>query len=111
MPTVNKILGQVSPDAETLTELYEVPVDTQAVATKLVITNSDAYTTIRVAIIPAEDSLDKKNYIFFGHSIQSNETEIVDLGATLGAGDVVSVYANSNTVSFNLFGSEITADE
>jgi hypothetical protein len=41
-------------------------------------------------------------------AINANDTVFLTLGVTLATTDVVSVYAGTATVSFHLYGSEIT---
>ena len=109
MATTYKVLGQQNPSATTLTTLYTVPSSTSAVVSTLMICNQAAATaTFRIAIRPAGATLDLKHYLSYDTVIPANDSIALTLGITLATTDVVSVYASTTTLSFSLFGSEIT---
>jgi hypothetical protein len=64
--------------------------------------------SFRVAIRPAGASVDLKHYLSYDTVVPANDSIALTLGITLATTDVVSVYASTTTLSFNLFGSEIT---
>ena len=107
MATARKVLGQSNPSAITLTTLYTVPALTDAVASTIIICNRSATaTSFRVAIRPAGASISNEHYIYYDVAIGGYDTFIATVGITLATTDVVSVYANDATLSFNLFGQE-----
>ncbi len=107
MATVRKVLGQSNPSATTLTTLYTVPALTDAVASSISVCNRSATaTSFRVAVRPAGASISNEHYIYYDVAIGGNDTFIATIGITLATTDVVSVYANDATLSFNLFGQE-----
>ena len=108
MANAYKVLGQSSPAAATLTSLYTVPAVTSAVSSTLTVCNYGASTTFRVAVRPAGASLANQHYILYEVIINSSDTLFFTLGLSLATTDVVSVYAGNATVSFNLYGTEIT---
>jgi hypothetical protein len=108
MATTYKVLGQVNPAATTNTDLYTVPSATQSVISSISICNFGISTTYRVAIRVAGEAITNKQYIVYDAAVNSNDSAYLTLGITLGATDVVSVYAGTANVSFNLFGSEVT---
>ena len=108
MAITYKTLGQVNPGATTLTTLYTVPAATSAVCSSLAICNQGVSTTVRVAIRPAGAAIDPKHYVLYESVMDSSASVFLTLGVTLAATDVVSVYAGTTTISFNLFGSELT---
>lgn len=108
MTTTYKVLGQSAPSATTNTSLYTVPSATQAICSTLVICNSGASTTYRVAVRPAGAALAAQHYIVYDNYIEQFDSAFLTLGLTLAATDVVTVYAGAATLSFSLFGSEIT---
>ena len=107
MASTYKVLGQVVPSATTATTLYTVPSATQAVASTMTICNLGLTTTVRVAVRPAGATLANQHYIVYDNTLNSNDTMFLTLGLTLATTDVVTVYSGTNTVSFNLYGSEI----
>jgi hypothetical protein len=108
MASTYKVLGQSNPSATTLTTLYTVPALTQAVASTMTICNLGVSTTVRVAVRPAGAAISNEQYIVYDSVINSNDTMFLTLGIALSTTDVVSVYAGTATVAFNLYGSEIT---
>ena len=108
MATTYKVLGQVNPSATTATTLYTVPSATQTVVSTMTICNTGAYpTTYRIAVRPDAATLATQHYIAYDSTIAPQDTVTLTLGITIDAADVVTVYAGTATLAFNLFGSEI----
>jgi uncharacterized membrane protein (DUF485 family) len=103
-----KTLGQVNPGAATETTLYTVPGATSTVCSTVVVCNQGTATTFRVYVRVAGLAATAKQYLFYDTPISANTTLTITIGMTLAATDVVSVYTPSATMSFNLFGQEIT---
>jgi glucose-6-phosphate dehydrogenase assembly protein OpcA len=108
MATTYKVLGQSNPSATTLTTLYTAPSATQAVVSSIVIANLAASTaTFRVAVRPAGAAIANSQYIAYDITLGASDSTVLTLGLTLGATDVLSVYASTATVTFSAYGSEI----
>lgn len=108
MATTYKVLGQSNPAATTLTTLYTVPSATQAVVSSIVIANLAASSaTFRIAVRPAGASIATSQYIAYDITVGASDSTVLTLGITLGATDVLSVYASTTTVTFSAYGSEI----
>lgn len=102
-----KILGQVSPNATTNTTLYTVPAASSAVISSLFIANPNlSDTTIRIAVRPSGEAIATKHYIAYDKTIGGNNSQSLVLGLSLAATDIVTVYAATSNVTFNIFGSE-----
>lgn len=111
MPTAHKVLGQHKVAVvDTLETLYTVPASTEAVISTLTICNRSATAgaKVRVAVRVAGGAIADEDYLYYDLVIPTNETFATTIGITLAATDVVSVYAESTDISFNLFGQEIT---
>ena len=109
MAITYKVLGQSNPSANTNTDLYTVPANTSSVCSTLVICNQAASAaTFRVAVRPAGASIATQHYTSYDTNLNANDSITVTIGITLATTDVVTVRANTTTVSFNLFGSELT---
>jgi hypothetical protein len=109
MPTTYKVLGQVAPSATTATTLYTVPASTQTVVSTIAVSNqAGSAGSYRIAIRPAGETLAAKHYIAYDSAITANNSTMITIGVTLGATDVITVYASSASMSFNAFGSEIS---
>ena len=107
MASTYKTLGQVAPSAATLTTLYTVPAATSAVCSTLSVCNRGVSTQVRLAVRPAGATISNEHYIVYDVAINQYESVFLTLGVTLGATDVVSVYAGTSDVSFGLFGTEV----
>lgn len=108
MATTYKVLGQVNPSATTNTTLYTVPSSTQTIVSTISVCNiTSGELGFRIAIRPAGAAIDTKHYIAYDAKVAGNDTTFITVGATLGAGDVITVYASSANIVFNAFGSEI----
>jgi len=109
MAITYKVLGQSNPAANTNTTLYTVPSATSAVCSTLVICNQAASAaTFRIAVRPAGAAIATPQYISYDTNINANDSITMTIGITLATTDIITVRANTTTVSFNLFGSELT---
>ena len=109
MAITYKVLGQSNPAANTNSDLYTVPSATSAVCSTIVICNQAASAaTFRVAVRPAGASISTSQYISYDTNVNANDSITMTIGITLATTDVVTVRANTTTVSFSLFGSELT---
>jgi hypothetical protein len=108
MANAYKVLGQSNPAATTLTSLYTVPAATSAVVSTLTVCNIGVSTTVRVAVRPAGAGIANQHYILYDAALSANDTLFFTIGLSLATTDVVSVYAGTANVSFNLYGTEIT---
>jgi hypothetical protein len=109
MPTIYRVLGQSAPSATTNTDVYTSPASTQTVISTLTVANRAATAaTFRLAIRPGGTAIANQHYIAFDSPVAANDATNLTLGITLAATDVVTVYASTANLSFNLFGSQIS---
>jgi hypothetical protein len=109
MPNTYKILGQSSPLATTETILYTVPAATSAVCSSISICNRGAtQTSFRVSISQGGGATANKDYLYYDVTLAGNDTFIATIGISLATTDVVRVYSGNASLSFQLFGTEIT---
>jgi hypothetical protein len=95
--------------ATTNTNLYTVPATTSTVVSTIVICNQAATAaTYRIAVRPAGATLDNRHYIVYGSTVAANDSTALTLGLTLATTDIITVYASASTLSFSVFGSEIS---
>ena len=108
MATTYKVLGQSNPSATTATTLYTVPSVTQTVVSTVTVCNQAATAaTYRIAVRVGGAALAATQYVAYDVSLPANATDTLTLGLTLGAADIITVYASTATMSFGAFGSEI----
>jgi glucose-6-phosphate dehydrogenase assembly protein OpcA len=109
MPTTYKVLGQSNPSATTATTLYTVPSATQAIVSTIVIANrTTSSATFRIAIRVNGAALANSQYIAYDVTVGASDSTALTLGITLGAADVITVYASTANLTFTAFGSEIS---
>lgn len=108
MATNYKVLGQASPGADSLTTLYTVSPNLSAVCSTISICNRGSTASFRIAVRPGGASLSNEHYVVYDNYVNASDTVFLTIGMTLAATDVVSVYASANTLSFSLFGAEIS---
>ena len=110
MANTYKVLAQSNPAATTATSLYTVPSSTPAVVSTITVCNqSTSAGSYRIAIRPAGATLAAQHYIAYDVPLAANDTVALTLGITLATTDIVTVYASSANMSFNAYGTEITA--
>lgn len=109
MPIVYKVLGQSAPGATTNTDVYTVPANTQAVISTINVANrASSSATFRIAVRPNGAALANQHYVAFDMTVDGNAAIPWTIGMTLGDTDVITVYASNTSLSFTVFGSEIT---
>lgn len=107
MATTDKVLGQLSLAATTLTDLYTVPSATSTIVSTIIVANRSATpTTFRLSVAVAGAADDNKQYIAYDCPLAANEVWSWTIGITLAATDKIRAYAAAATVSVSAFGEE-----
>ena len=108
MPRNYTILGQANPTANTLTKLYGVPAGNSAVISSINIANLDANAAaFSIAANVSGVATANANYLAWRVTVPGNDSIALSLGVTLNASSQLSVNANTSTVSFSAFGTEM----
>ena len=108
MASTYKVLAQSAPSATTNTDVYTVGSGKSAVISTITVCNRAASAaTYRIAIRVAGATLANEDYIAYDANVPANDTISLTIGITLAATDVVTVYASTANLSFNIFGAEI----
>ena len=111
MATTYKILAQASPTATTPTLLYG-PVGTgisTVVSTLAICNRATTAASYRISLRQSGEADSTKQYLVYDASIPANSTASYTLGITLAAADSIYVYSSTANLSFQAFGSEISA--
>jgi hypothetical protein len=104
-----KVLAQSAPSATTATDIYTVGSGKQAIVSTITVANRSAIArSYRIAIRPAGATLANQHYVAYDVTLAPSDTTALTLGITLTATDVITVYASTADLSFNVFGSEIS---
>jgi hypothetical protein len=106
---VLKVLGQLdsaTPGVNTDADLYTVPAATSTVVSTLSVANrgAAAHFTIKIRVAGAASAT--KQHLVSGIALTANETMFFTLGITLATTDVITVQADTTTVTFQAFGQE-----
>lgn len=108
MATTYKVLAQSAPSATTATDIYTVPSATMAVLSTIVVANRAATAaTYRIAVRPDGATLANQHYLAYDVTVGASDSTTITLGITMDAADVLTIYASTANLSFNVFGSEI----
>jgi hypothetical protein len=103
-----KVLGQSAPAATTAANVYTVPSATEAVISTIVIANRAATAgSFRLSVRPNGATQADQHYLAYDVPIAAKDSTTLTLGITVDATDVITVYASSADMSFNVFGTEI----
>lgn len=104
-----KILGQLAPSVNSLTDLYTVPSSTSTTVSSIMVCNQNSSSSInfRISIAVAGAADSTKQYIYYDVPLISNDTFVAVIGLTLAATDVIRVRTDTTNVSFSIFGVEI----
>ena len=108
MPTTYKVLGQSNPSATTATSLYTVPASTSVVSSISVANLTATAATFRIAVRPAGATLANEHYIGYDITVGASDSTVITVGLTLATTDVITVYASTDDLVFQAFGSEIS---
>jgi hypothetical protein len=110
MAQAYKVLGQIAPSANTLTDLYIVPAATDVVISSFIVANrsTSVSATYSIAITPNGETLANKHYIAFDVTVDPAESAILTMGLTLDSTDKILVTASTANLSFHAFGTEIS---
>jgi 2',3'-cyclic-nucleotide 2'-phosphodiesterase (5'-nucleotidase family) len=122
MPQTYKILGQVYPNANTLTNVYVTGASTSAVVNSIFLSNQQTETSnVTIILRPVNEALQSKHTVIFDETVHAASTYILNLGITMGPNMILAAnttYAADQPVgqiptsvgriSFGAFGLEIT---
>jgi hypothetical protein len=111
-----KILGQIFPTTNTVTNVYVTPAATSAIVSTIYITNQDsANANVDIIVRPINEALANKHYVLRSQNIDAADTLILNLNITMNAAVIlagnVSIKAGETkaaNVTFNAFGVEVT---
>ena len=111
MPAVNyKILGQAAPAGTTWVDLYVVPAPKEAIVSSMTVSNTGlSLAFFRIAVCPAAIATPSpQHYVYYDVALAAQDTFIATVGITLAAANRIKVYASTASITFQVFGSELT---
>ena len=109
MPSTYKILGQVNPTANTLSNVYVTGAAASAIVSTITIHNfSDANSSYSIVVRPINEALANKHYVIRGGIIPARELISITGAVTLNSNAILAANTNSSSISFNAYGVEVT---
>lgn len=105
-----RILGQINPASNTLSNVYVVPSGNSAIISSIVVASlSEAGTgnSFSLAVNVGGVQVSNTNYIAYKVNCPVKDTITLTLGITLNAGSILSANANCGNFAFTAFGTEI----
>lgn len=109
MATNYKVLAQINPSATTASDAYTVPASTESIISTIVIANVGTVdASYRLSIRPDGAGQEDKHYIAYDTPVRAEDSVALTLGVTMDAADVLTVFASNASLSFNVFGAELS---
>lgn len=110
MSITRKRLGATTVVASTDTELYQVPVNTEAVVSLVQVCNrGTSERTFRVAVVDGDiASVANEDYLYYDSPVPANDALALRLGLAMEQDDSILVRADHADVNFLAFGIEET---
>ena len=109
MPQAYEILGQISPTANTLTNVFVTGTSTSAIVGTITISNfSDANASYSLVVRPINEALSTKHFIVRGGILPARELITITGAVTMNSSAILAANTSDSSVSINAYGVEIT---
>lgn len=112
MANTYKVLALTALSANTNTDIYTVPAATSTIISTITVANSaSTAATYRLAITgsaTAASAVTVGDHIAFDVTVPANDTTTISLGLTLEAAKKIVARASTASVTFGVFGSEVS---
>ena len=108
MANIHKVLGQINPTGNTLTNVYVTPASTSAIVGTITIRNlAGSNASYSLIVRPNNEEINAKHYIIRGGILPGNELISITGAVTMNADVILAANTNSDSVTFNAYGVEI----
>jgi hypothetical protein len=109
MPQAYEILGQISPTANTLTNVFVTGASSSAIVGTITISNfSDANASYSLVVRPINEALSTKHFIVRGGILPARELITITGAVTMNSSAILAANTSDSSVSINAYGVEIT---
>jgi hypothetical protein len=109
MPQSYEILGQVSPSANTLTNVYVTGASSSAIVSTITIHNfSDSNSSYSLLVRPINEAEASKHFIIRGGIVPARELITITGAVTMNSSAILAANTNGASISFNAYGVEIS---
>lgn len=108
MPQLYEILGQISPTANTLTNVFVTTSSMSSIVGTIVLHNfSDANASYSLVVRPINETLSAKHFIVRGGILPAREQISITGAVTMNSSVILAANTNGSSVSINAYGVEI----
>jgi len=109
MAQAYEILGQISPTANTLTNVFVTGASSSAIVGTITLHNfSDSNTSYSLVVRPINESIDNKHFIIRGGILPARELITITGAVTLNSSAILAANTGGSSVSINAYGVEIS---
>ena len=104
-----KVLGQITPTANTLTNVYVTGASASSIVGTITLHNfSDSNTSYSLVVRPINESIDNKHYIVRGGILPARELITITGAVTMNSSAILAANTGGSSVSINAYGVEIS---
>jgi len=104
-----KVLGQITPTANTLTNVYVTGASSSSIVGTITLHNfSDSNTSYSLVVRPINETIDNKHYIVRGGVLPARELITITGAVTLNSSAILAANTGGSSVSINAYGVEIS---
>lgn len=109
MPQTYKILGQVQPTANTLTNVYVTATSTSAIIGSFVISNTTATArSYQLTLRPINEAANVKHILVFHNQVPAATTIVISGGIVMGPNTILAANTSDTSIHFQAYGVEVT---
>lgn len=109
MPQSYEILGQVSPTANTPSNVFVTGASSSAIVSTITLHNfSDSNTTYSLLVRPINEAESSKHFIIRGGILPARELITITGAVTMNSSAILAANTGGSSVSINAYGVEIT---
>ena len=109
MAQAYKLLGQVSPTANTLSNVYVTGASASAIVGTITLHNfSDSNTSYSLVVRPINEAIGNKHFIVRGGILPARELITITGAVTLNSSAILAANTGGSSVSINAYGVEIS---
>ena len=109
MPQSYEILGQVSPTANTPSNVFVTGASSSAIVSTITLHNfSDSNTSYSLLVRPINEAESSKHFIIRGGILPARELITITGAVTMNSSAILAANTHGSSVSINAYGVEIT---
>jgi hypothetical protein len=105
-----KILGQITPSAGVMTNVYVTGASTQAAIGTITVSGlfETSNSSFSLIVRPINEALSEKHFIFRGSPVIKDEVLVISGAITMGPNTILAANNYTGNAHFTVFGVEIT---